>query len=285
MFEEIIKFLTSIDFLYSILVSIGIIIVMNYIYKLIDSFGIKKMKVEYIREITDTYSLPIVYSLSGFVSNSNDLILATILKLENLDIVTIEKENNKISISSKSTEKVNELSIAEKYIYDWLVTENKSNYSEKQLQSKVKKEIYRSDLFGFNETRFLVKALISIIPSFLFVYLATSGYITNDFYFQIMITVFMIFFGYNYVVSNGVTGKVSYTKKGTKEHYKVIYFYNYLRDFTFLHQREVEENILWKDYLMYAVLFGLNNEFGLKNEMRMYTDEEYDRMIKDFFID
>ncbi len=51
-----------------------------------------------------------------------------------------------------------------------------------------------------------------------------------------------------------------YSEKGKELTANTIKYYNYLKDFTLLNEREVSEIALWKDLLIYATLFNISDE-------------------------
>lgn len=117
--------------------------------------------------------------------------------------------------------------------------------------------------------------IILLVIIFFFV-LQSNGIISLNFYLQIMYEFIIIFWGSIFLKAAIPNLKISYTHKGVKERYKVISFYRYLKEFTLLDEKEMEENILSKDYLMYAVLFGINDN------LNMYPHNEFHELIKYF---
>ena len=50
------------------------------------------------------------------------------------------------------------------------------------------------------------------------------------------------------------------TKKGKEEYRKVLALKNYIKDYSIMEKRDMEEVILWDDYLIYATAFGIPNK-------------------------
>ena len=63
--------------------------------------------------------------------------------------------------------------------------------------------------------------------------------------------------GQNYLTTNGLFSRNHYTSEGRKEAWNVAGFKKYLEDFTLSREREVIESGIWKEYLVYAALFGI----------------------------
>ena len=77
-----------------------------------------------------------------------------------------------------------------------------------------------------------------------------------------------------YVLSSG-----SSTAKGTPELRHVVEFMNFLNDFTLHDQREANEVRLWKDYLVYAQLFGIADKVA--QQFKKLYPAEFDKMAND----
>ncbi len=64
----------------------------------------------------------------------------------------------------------------------------------------------------------------------------------------------------------------SFTEAGQKEATNLIGFKNFLKDFTLSKEREAVEVGLWKDYLVYAGLFGIADKVA-KQFQKLYPVE------------
>ena len=65
--------------------------------------------------------------------------------------------------------------------------------------------------------------------------------------------------GLAYLESKGYLGKIDHisTEEGAEEMRHVIELRNFLKDFTKIEERGVMETVLWKEYLIYAQMFGI----------------------------
>ncbi len=76
-----------------------------------------------------------------------------------------------------------------------------------------------------------------------------------------------------------VRGSGSSTAQGVPELRHVVEFRNFLDDFTLSRQREAVEAKLWKDYLVYAQLFGIADKVA--QQFKKLYPAEFDKMAND----
>ena len=76
-----------------------------------------------------------------------------------------------------------------------------------------------------------------------------------------------------------VRGSGSSTPQGVPELRHVVEFKNFLDDFTLSRQREAVEARLWKDYLVYAQLFGIADKVA--QQFKKLYPAEFDQMASD----
>lgn len=50
------------------------------------------------------------------------------------------------------------------------------------------------------------------------------------------------------------------TKEGKEEYKKAYGLKSYIEDYSLMKERELDSNILWDDYLTYAIAFGISNK-------------------------
>lgn len=63
------------------------------------------------------------------------------------------------------------------------------------------------------------------------------------------------------------------TDKGIELYERLIMFYNYLKDYSLIREREADEVKIWDYYMIYAALFGISVEV-FKNLKEIYPDYE-----------
>lgn len=250
------------------LIILFLIYVSNLIYKKIK---IKNLDIKYIREIPNYYSIPVVAFLYNNKIKTKSLIMAIILKLYDLNLITISKEKNKIIYETKDFKNIDKISKSEKYILDWLLDSEKTKYSYKQLIDVITDELSNNKLIKEKslKTIICIALLVGIVPI-----LQMLGYIPFNIYdyllifFVILLFLFMIFSKFKPTINK------DYSKKGLEEHYNVLGFYNFLKDFSLLSKRKMEEYSLWKEYLQFAVLFNINKNYILKDRLNNLTFNE-----------
>ena len=121
--------------------------------------------------------------------------------------------------------------------------------------------------------------MFPIMMIFILGFLTKKGYITPDAY--IYLLMFAVVLGVGSIFISPMVPKlnnnflIKYNKKGRQEHYNVLGFYNFLKDFSLLNEVEMKEYPLWKEYLQYAVLFEINNNYTLNETLNFMTDEEF----------
>lgn len=248
-----------------------IIFIFWVIKKFIYMWKMKNLDIEYIRELPNKHSITMNAYLYNKKLNVKSMIMAMILKFKDLDIISIEKVENKIVCKPKEHSNELKISTSELYIYNWLIAQDKSGYSQKGFIEQVQKELDDSPLIKESTKGIMIIfLLISMIPI-----CQILGYISYDNYLSIFMIISFVFYVYIIRVSMFSKLRGDYAKAGKKEHYNLLAFYKFIKDFTILSEREIEEYPLWKEYLQYAILFDINNNYKLKDDLNLLTDEEF----------
>lgn len=248
-----------------------VIFIFWVIKKIIYMWKMKNLDIEYIRELPNKHSITINAYLYNKRLNVKSMIMAMILKFKDLDIISVEKVENKIVCKPKEHSNELKISISELYIYNWLIAQDKSRYSQKEFLEQVQKELDDSPLIKRTKKNLMIMFLIiSMIPIS-----ERLGYISYDDYLHILIIFMLVFFCNCLYFGMFFKLKGDYTKAGKKEHYNLLAFYKFIKDFSLLSEREIEEYPLWKEYLQYAILFDINNNYKLKDDLNLLTDEEF----------
>lgn len=262
----------------SLILLIVIVIIISRVLKYLI---IKKMDIAYIREIPNKYSIPIIAYLFNRNINLYSIIKAMILKLQKLNLIIEKKENGKVSYIGQRNSNSDNLSISELYLYEWIINSDKTNYSFKQFIEILSKELKESDLISQEEKFIKPKVILVAIGLMIIPILNMLGYLSYEVYntFIMILGAFAILFA---LISKFQPESLpEYSKKGFMEHYKVLGFCRFLEDFTNLSKRNMEEHIIWKDYLEFAVLFNINNNYKLNDEFNLLTEEEVSSILED----
>ncbi len=235
-------------------------------YLIIKKIYIKHLDINYIRELPKKYSMPVMAYLYNKNVNIDHIIMTLKLKFKRVD-----KEL---------------LSISERYVFDWLNSSDRSKYSIvgfRKVLSDELKELELSDKNVKNVSVIIFISLALAIGATLAI-LSMSGYIPYDIYDKMLnnfILVGFILFIIYAIIYKMLPPFDLYSKKGKKEHLYLLGFYKFLKEFTCLNEREMTEYPLWNEYLEYAVLFGINNNYLYEKDINIITNEEFDNVIRE----
>ena len=218
----------------------------------------------YYRDIIKDYSPAILSYIDDYKLNSKDII-STILNLKLKKYIDIK--DNKFIIVNNDYSKLenNEQYILNNinkniniFIFQNIVLEeaiNKGLIESKINKSKIIKNI-------------IIYTIIIVLSMCLTFYLLSNN--IGLIYFISLISLTIIFPIYElYIISiilSFIKNRYVRTKKGKEINEKLEGLKNYLKDFSNLDEKDVEEIKLWEDYLIYSVLFNQNtniiNEIG-----------------------
>lgn len=232
----------------------------------------------YYREILNKYTPAEIEYVDNLKCNETVSIVATLLKLELLGKIKINENN--IEIIDTTTDNLRK---TEKYILesikDGIVKIECSSYIESYAQEEgqedelIKK--FRFDVQKSKNKKKKIKKLI-IILLILFVLccytaepinnmeessLKTSLIITT----AVIPTLGMFYMIFVYPISRLIYGAIkcnSYirTENGEEVNKKIEGLKNYIAQYSFLEEKKKEELLLWEDYLIYSVIFGINTK-------------------------
>ena len=223
---------------------------------------IRKSK-HFLREFPQDYSVAIA---SLLVSNKFDEsvdIPATILSLVGKSV--LKYKNKKITAVSNAD--ITNLSEHEKYLYECFLKRKKIR--PKEFQSLVIEDAVNKGYLQKINLKDQTKIIVAkIIMFFAFPYIVVVPLaIFDPPYAHIIVPIAMIicflgiFIGPAYLVSKDeVEQENPYknTKLGQKELQKLLNLKDYLKEFSDFEKAEIEEAILWEDYVAYAYIFNIN---------------------------
>ncbi len=248
------------------LLALFILLIFLIKYLIIKKIYIKNLDINYIRELPKKYSMPVMAYLYNKNVNIDHIIMTLKLKFKRVD-----KEL---------------LSNSERYVFDWLNSIDRSKYSIvgfRKVLSDELKELELSDKNAKNISIIVFVCLVLAIGATLAI-LSMSGYIPYDIYDKMLnnfIGIGFILFIIYAIIYKMLPPFDLYSKKGKKEHLYLIGFYKFLKEFTCLNEREMTEYPLWNEYLEYAVLFGINNNYLYEKNINILTNEEFDNVIRE----
>ena len=235
-------------------------------YLIIKKIYIKNLDINYIRELPKKYSMPVMAYLYNKNVNIDHIIMTLKLKFKRVD-----KEL---------------LSNSERYVFDWLNSIDRSKYSIVGFRKVLSDELKELELSNKNVKNVSVIIFIGIVLAIgaTLAILSMSGYIPYDVYDKMLnnfIGIGFILFIIYAIIYKMLPPFDLYSKKGKKEHLYLLGFYKFLKEFTCLNEREMTEYPLWNEYLEYAVLFGINNNYLYEKDINIITNEEFDNVIRE----
>lgn len=243
------------------------------------------------REINVEYSPAVLSYLYNNKLEPKKDILATILNLYNKKVMTIEKEENGYKFIPMKEADLTKLTPDEKYIYCSFVEdkENAKLFSSEDWR-KIVEEEYQSYNFSNERHEKMNNKIITIfaiiidfiivflIKNKLLVMLAGENILKNEsgnLFIRTSMTVlflicgwiipmFMIFFIYDSILAiRKILSKLN--ENGKQEIVKWIKFKKFIKEYTLLNERKIEEIVLFEKYIPYAMVLGVNKEYNNKD--------------------
>lgn len=240
----------------------------------------------YYRDILKNYSPSELSYIDDFKVNAIGDVVATLLSLKLKNKIEIENDGIKIIDSE-----MDNLKQTEKYILKSINNGRVVIDYFNQIGRLSKEEAIEDFLVEKSNNTFKnigkIIFLLVVIPFLLFKISISLGekfmsydYTTFDMLFTVfIILMFLIFiFGIIFTFAYSVKKWNSYkrTDKGEQINIKLEGLKNYIKNFSILDKRCQDELVLWEDYLIYSIVFGVNKKivndikkfiiFGKKND-------------------
>jgi len=244
---------------------------------------------DYIRELPSYYTPALVSFVQDSAIEYNKDVLATILYLINNEYLKIE--NDKLIAIEKNIDNLYE---HEKYIYNVIYHNLQPSFSV--FKDRLIKDSYNLDLVKkANNSKFVQKGIFKlffgrvwypIIIVFLFPFLPLLGTFGFVIIFFLMFSIPFIMFsrfgkGISYLVAAG-TRKVELNEKGKKDQEKIYMFKNFLKEFTSLNSKDVKDIHLWDEYLIYALVLGVNKKIYEDDKLRDIVNKVQKIIVSDY---
>ncbi len=207
----------------------------------------------YYRDIIDNYSPAILSYIDDYQITNKDLI-ATILNLELKKYISIDK-NNKITILNNN---FTNLSKSEEYILKNLNDLNKISYYNWLIL--IQEEAKNKGLITNNKKN--KKHLFALIATFILISLDLIVLFMTKSILKVFFLMLFLFpiYGVTIYFYLSSVNQQHYTrsKLGNEINLKLEGLKNFLKDFSILDERDKKEIILWKEYLIFSVMFNQN---------------------------
>jgi len=248
------------------------------------------------RDINIEYSPAIVsYLFNQKLENKKD-ILATILNLYNKNAIIINKNSTEYEFLAKDDINRLNLNEDEKYLYDCCV-ENKEEFSIIKWNNIVLNEY---DKYGFSNKNSTEKTNNKTIGIFCIIILFISiiitsfigdpivekiGFSEGVFIIKFFICIF-VFVIISLILSTisafnslSIYTRIKLTKKGKDEIKKWIKFKKFIKNYTLIKDRKIEEVVLYEKYIPYAMVLNINKEYN--NKFLKEFIEKYDKSFSE----
>lgn len=239
-----------------------------------NSYKVNEDNIKYFREILKDYSISELIKCYGKKILIKDQLVATLLKLK-LDN-KIEFNNEKINVINEETNYHTEKMLIKQL-------KGVKVYNKKNLKTCVKEDLEKdccnSELLNHEKTndssiwfKYIDKInLIIWLYNFIsFIIISSVLYEETGIIWIILkfISIFIILF------FNGLIGGKKIfvtTEKGEEVQEKLIGLKNYLKEYTLIKDKNVEDIMLYEEYIIYAILFNIKGRLN-KDSKKIYNE-------------
>ena len=231
-----------------------------------DSIDKKTDDLQYYREVLSSYSpAELNYVYSANTQFPKDAV-TTLLSLKLKKIIDLNNENNTITILKDDAN----ISNSEKYVLNKIKDEKLKNFEPIKYQQIVQEDVENKHLTNKGSKKnmsafsMLFIAIIIILLFFIIVFALPSEGILG---FISVILIPLIFI----ILSLGIPGIILYcilrtynpyklSKEGKQLRKKLLGLKNYITQFSLLQEKDIKDLIVWEDYLIYSIIFDLNDD-------------------------
>lgn len=221
---------------------------------------------QYYREVLSSYSpAELNYVYSANTQFPKDAV-TTLLSLKLKKIIDFNNESNTITVLQKD----GNISNSEKYVLNKIKDGKLTNFEFIKFQQIVQEDVKNKNLTNKGSKKnmsafsMLFVAIIIIFLFFIITIALPSGGILG---FISVILIPLIFI----VLFLGIPGIIIYSilraynpyklsKEGKQLRKKLLGLKNYITQFSLLEEKELKDLIVWEDYLIYSIIFDLNDD-------------------------
>lgn len=231
-----------------------------------DSTDKKTDDLQYYREVLSSYSpAELNYVYSANTQFPKDAV-TTLLSLKLKKIIDFNNESNTITVLQKD----GNISNSEKYVLNKIKDGKLTNFEFIKFQQIVQEDVKNKNLTNKGSKKnmsafsMLFVAIIIIFLFFIITIALPNGGILE---FISVILIPLIFI----VLFLGIPGIIIYSilraynpyklsKEGKQLRKKLLGLKNYITQFSLLEEKELKDLIVWEDYLIYSIIFDLNDD-------------------------
>lgn len=263
--------LTSFLIGFSILIlTILIIIIRNKIREK-EAFQKLNFNFEYIREIPNYIDINDIMFLNHTSFWNKKNIKLIIMQLYLKGVLEIKTENEKTIITK--TDKKFMVSYAEKYICDYITSENKDNFNYVNYTNMVKKDVlikclaYDENDLSLFKFYFLLSSLIFIIFTILYCWVYQWDLNRSIVLGFILLNFPSVFLSQIDKITK--TLNLKFSDKGWAYKYIIKAYKKFLKDFTRMNELKNSDYNLWEKHLLFAQALNINLDYNNLPDINM----------------
>lgn len=264
--------------------------VMNISLKSVLSESDFEKEKQYFREIINNYNAAIISYIDDFKMDYQRDEALVLLNLKLKGFIEFDKGKEEIITNESKKDEVDGLSLCEKIVYNGIKNGKLNLIHWSTFRETVEKDAKNQELILPNKKRNAViddekdKKFGTFIQIFLVCFLLLLGLLSlknvNDTIREILnisLTTLtcafyiIIFFSIIFYRGKSYVGNLKYarTEKGEEINKKIDGLRNFLKEYSLMSERELNEINLWDEYLIYSILFDQNEK--AKEELYKYV--------------
>ena len=217
------------------------------------------------RDIDCTYSPAIASILYYGKIRWKKTLVANIINLYCKGILKIEHNNNKIKFKViKDETNQNDISKSDKILLDYIENSNHGNKLNYKLWKKALKEEYKQLNFtkemDISDTKMILTIIFVSLVAIIILCFTNDYGVALNIPFGLMIgTAITIMFSV-FWKRNKFTLSMNLNDAGKQKLKKWIKFKKFMEEYTLMKDREIEEDVLYEEYLPYSIALGVNKK-------------------------
>ena len=219
---------------------------------------------EYIREIPNYIDVNDIMFLTHTSFWSNKNIKLIIMQLYLKGVIEIKNENDRTTIT-KSDKKFM-VSYAEKYICDYITSENKDSFNYANYTNMVKKDILNKDL-SYDENDLSLFKFYFFFSSLIFIVFAILYCWVYRWDLNVSVILGFILLNFPSVFLSQIdkitkTLNLKFSDKGWAYKYIINAYKKFLKDFTRMNELKNTDYHLWQKHLLFAQALNINLDYS-----------------------
>ena len=231
----------------------------------------------YYRDIIKNYSPATLSYIDDYKIDENDLI-ATLISLELKNKVLIQ---DRITIIDETTSNLSE---SEKFVSECIKNNTLQNFNMILFEERIIRDCKNNDLLiesKMSHSKYKKKIIFSIVTYIVIILLfftfptLFNKMMANQPVLSIIgiifeFALFILVIGFPIIVFNYISAykKMDFlnpyvrTKKANEINRELEGLKNFIKDFSVLNKREKKEISLWREYMIYSIIFGINTNIS-----------------------